>query len=164
MPTPEAPPTAAVPAGSSAGAHLASVVALRSPGPARASATHPARIAAVVGLYGWYGGYWGTSTTPANPADLAHADAPPFLLVHGDQDTYVPPAQAQRLAARLSAVSREPVVLAVLPGAQHGFDLLRSPRFSAVADAVLAALDELFGRRDGPSTAGGSADAGKARS
>lgn len=157
-----ADPGTVVVAGSSAGAHLASVVALR-PSPAQAAPTEPARIAAVVGLYGWYGGYWGTSTTPANPTDLAHADAPPFLLIHGDQDTYVPPAQAQRLAARLRTVSREPVVLAVLPGAQHGFDLLRSPRFSAVCDAVLAALDELLTRRDEPSTTQGASDVRKAR-
>ena len=150
-----ADPDTVVVAGSSAGAHLASVAALRRPSP-QAAATDQARIAAVVGLYGWYGGYFGVSTTPASPADLAHADAPPFLLVHGDQDTYVPPAQAQRLAARLRSVSREPVVLAVLPGAQHGFDLLRSPRMSAVADATLAFLDEVvaarsggFARRDG---------------
>ena len=159
-----ADPGTVVAAGSSAGAHLASVVALRRPSPAQATAATPAPVAAVVGLYGWYGGYFGTSTTPANPGDLAHADAPPFLLIHGDQDTYVPPAQAQRLAARLRSVSRERVVLAVLPGAQHGFDLLRSPRFSAVTDAVLAALDELLDRRDGPSTTEGPADAGKARS
>ena len=120
-------------------------------------------IAAVVGLYGWYGGYWGGAAPSANPAELAHAEAPPFVLIHGDQDTYVPPAQAQRLAARLRSVSREPVVLAVLPGAQHGFDLLRSPRFSAVADAVLAALDELVTRRDEPSTTQGSSDMRKAR-
>lgn len=143
-----ADPDTVVIAGSSAGAHLASVVALRRSRPGRAPATSTAatpraRIAAVVGLYGWYGGYFGDATVPANPGDLAHADAPPFVLLHGDQDTYVPPAMAQRLAARLRAVSRAPVVHAELPGAQHGFDLLRSPRFSAVTDAVLAVLDEV---------------------
>lgn len=158
-----ADPDTVVVAGSSAGAHLASVVALRRPSPAQAAPTDPARIAAVVGLYGWYGGYWGGAAPSANPAELVHADAPPFVLVHGDKDTYVPPALAQRLAARLRSISREPVVLAVLPGAQHGFDLLRSPRFSAVTDAVLAALDELLTRRDGPSTTQGASDARKAR-
>jgi hypothetical protein len=34
------------------------------------------------------------------------------------------------------------VVHAELPGAQHGFDLLRSPRMSAVADATTAFLDD----------------------
>lgn len=134
-----ADPDVVVVAGSSAGAHLASVMALRPAAPE--TGARPV-VASVVGLYGWYGGYFGTSTTPANPADLAHADAPPFLLIHGDQDTYVPPAHAQRLAARLRSVSREPVVLAVLPGGQHGFDLLRSPRMSAVADATMAFLDD----------------------
>lgn len=138
-----ADPGTLVVAGSSAGAHLASVVALQGSAARTApGATGPAPVAAVVGLYGWYGGYFGGGT-PANPGDLAHAGAPAFVLVHGDQDTYVPPAMAQRLAARLGSVSRAPVVYAELPGAQHGFDLLRSPRFSAVADAVLASLDEL---------------------
>lgn len=157
-----ADPGTVVVAGSSAGAHLASIVALRRSDPARAgsAATVPhTGVAAVVGLYGWYGDYFGGGTTPADPGDLAHADAPPFLVVHGDQDTYVPPAVARRFVARLRATSRAPVVHAELPGAQHGFDLLRSPRFSAVTDAVLVALDELLTRRDGPSTTQRTSDA-----
>ena len=37
---------------------------------------------------------------PSSPADCVHADAPPLLLAHGDQDTLVPPEHARKLVDR----------------------------------------------------------------
>jgi acetyl esterase/lipase len=55
-------------------------------------------------------------------------DAPPFFLVHGDNDSLVPVEQARSFARMLRDASRQPVVYAELPRAQHGFDLFSSVR------------------------------------
>ncbi len=132
-------------AGSSAGAHIAAIAALTAgnrefqPGFEDADTS----VCACVGLYGYYGP---VSTRPtglrSSPAEYAHAEAPPFLIAHGTQDTLVPPARASALAGRLREVSRQPVVWIELPGAQHSFDLLRSVRFETLIDGI-----EVFAKR-----------------
>ena len=66
--------------------------------------------------------------TPEEKPDLAklaspvaHLDAndPPILLIHGDADPQMPPAQSQELAAACEAV-KLPVQLIVMPGSKHG--------------------------------------------
>ena len=42
----------------------------------------------------------------ASPLDQIHADAPPFLIVHGDKDTLAPVADARLFAEQLRATSR----------------------------------------------------------
>jgi dipeptidyl aminopeptidase/acylaminoacyl peptidase len=56
----------------------------------------------------------------ASPVTHVHAGAPPFLLQHGDADTWVPCDQSRRLADRLRAVG-VPVELQIVPGADHFF-------------------------------------------
>ncbi|MGY1633515.1 alpha/beta hydrolase family protein [Geodermatophilus sp. SYSU D01186] len=68
------------------------------------------------------------------------ASAPPFLLAHGDCDTYVPVQGARAFAAQLRRGSRQPVVCAELPGAQHTFDRFRSLRFDVVVDGIAVFL------------------------
>ena len=77
----------------------------------------------------------------ASPITHARADAPPFLLLHGHNDTVIPARQSRRLAERLRAVSKAPVVYAELPGAQHAFDVFASIRASACASAAEHFLD-----------------------
>jgi acetyl esterase/lipase len=59
----------------------------------------------------------------ASPIHLVHDRAPPFLLVHGELDTLVPIEHARHFARALRAASREPVVFAEIPGAQHAFEI-----------------------------------------
>jgi acetyl esterase/lipase len=63
-------------------------------------------------------------------------DAPPFMVVHGANDSLAPVEQARSFAAMLKAVSNEPVVYAELPRAQHAFDILHSVRTRHTVDAI----------------------------
>ncbi|MGW7072241.1 alpha/beta hydrolase fold domain-containing protein [Streptomyces sp. NPDC054855] len=56
----------------------------------------------------------------ASPVAQAHRDAPPFLLVHGEQDTMVPATHSEALAARLREAGAA-VELRTVPGADHGW-------------------------------------------
>ena len=55
----------------------------------------------------------------ANPADLAHPAAPPFLLLHGDDDRIITPAQTGLLHRALIAAGADSTRY-VLAGAGHG--------------------------------------------
>lgn len=57
----------------------------------------------------------------ASPVSHAREGAPPFLLQHGDRDTWVPVDQSVRLADALWATGGS-VELEVVPGADHFFD------------------------------------------
>ena len=63
-------------------------------------------------------------------------DAPPFLVVHGDQDTLTSPGEARRFATKLRAESQAPVAYAELPGCQHAFDVFSSVRTGHVLRGV----------------------------
>lgn len=131
-------PTSIFVAGSSAGAHLASIAALTP----NVSMFQPGFVdvdTSVVGaicLYGFYGSPDSESGVPATPHAYLNADAPPMFIAHGDNDTIVLVGDARTFAGALGGVSSNPVLYAELPGAQHGFDVFRSARFEAVVDAV----------------------------
>ena len=72
----------------------------------------------------------------ASPTHRVHADAPPFLVLHGERDTLVPVADARRFVAELRAVSESPVLYAELAGAEHAFDILPSVRTARVVEAI----------------------------
>ncbi|NEA29511.1 alpha/beta hydrolase fold domain-containing protein [Actinomadura bangladeshensis] len=126
-------------AGSSAGAHLTSLCALTQNDPAYQPGFESAdtSITAAVCLYGYFGDYYGHDEEDGtSPVAHVRADAPPFLIVHGDADTLVPVQEARRFAGALRGASDAPVVYAELPGGQHAFDLFHSLRFDRVVDAV----------------------------
>ncbi|HXZ62119.1 MAG TPA: alpha/beta hydrolase [Acidimicrobiales bacterium] len=77
----------------------------------------------------------------ASPTYQVHAGAPPFFVLHGQNDTLVPVETARVFVERLRAVSRQPVVFAELPLAQHAFDILASLRCQATTSAVADFLD-----------------------
>ncbi|MDQ2625605.1 MULTISPECIES: alpha/beta hydrolase [Mycolicibacter] len=74
------------------------------------------------------------------------ADAPPFFVLHGSNDSLVPVEQARAFTARLRDVSANPVVYAELPVAQHAFDIFGSPRAAHTAVAVEQFLAEVYAR------------------
>jgi acetyl esterase/lipase len=83
----------------------------------------------------------------ASPITHVSADAPPFFVLHGTNDSLVPLAQARSFTARLGEVSREPVVYAELPCAQHAFDIFGSARAAHAAVAVEQFLAEVYAKR-----------------
>src|SRR5262245_22881187 len=132
-----ADPAAVFVAGSSAGGHLAALAALTpndrvfQPGFEGTDTS----VAGAISLYGYYGPV--ASDWPS-PLAYAKTNAPPFFIVHGDQDTLVIVEDARRFVEQLRKKTSNPVAYAELPGAQHGFDLFRSGRFDTVIVAIEA--------------------------
>jgi acetyl esterase/lipase len=77
----------------------------------------------------------------ASPVTHVHPAAPPFLLQHGDRDTWVPCDQSVRLAERLRDAGAS-VELEVVPGADHFFD------GAADVEAIFDRAVEFLRRRD----------------
>jgi dipeptidyl aminopeptidase/acylaminoacyl peptidase len=80
----------------------------------------------------------------ASPIARARADAPPFLVVHGEHDSLAPVAEARRFVEALRARSRAPVAYAEVPGAQHAFDIFPSVRTGHVLQGVTRFLAYVF--------------------
>ncbi len=94
----------------------------------------------------------------ASPLCRVNADAPPFFVVHGTNDTLVPVTEARGFVAALRALSRAPVYYAELPYTQHAFDVLPSVRSAHAVAAVVRFLEGVRFRaaaepRVGPSDA-----------
>jgi acetyl esterase/lipase len=71
----------------------------------------------------------------ASATTHVHPGAPPFLLQHGEADTWVPCDQSRRLAERLREVGAT-VELETVPGADHFFDGVTADVESIFARAV----------------------------
>ncbi|MCV7220835.1 alpha/beta hydrolase [Mycolicibacterium elephantis] len=80
----------------------------------------------------------------ASPVNHVSADAPPFFVLHGTNDSLVPVEQARAFVAKLHDVSTQPVVYAELPFAQHAFDMFGSARAAHAAVAVEQFLAEIY--------------------
>ena len=72
------------------------------------------------------------------------ADAPPFFVLHGHDDSLIPVGEAQEFVEELRAVSKSPVAYAELPNAQHAFDIFSSPRGHQSAEAVARFLSWVY--------------------
>jgi len=83
----------------------------------------------------------------ASPLARVHEGAPPFLVIHGRNDTVVPVAEARLLVERLRQVSGAPVLYLELPGTQHAFDVFPSVRSDHVVRAVARFLEALHQSR-----------------
>ncbi|OBI53344.1 esterase [Mycobacterium kyorinense] len=158
-------------AGSSAGGHLAALAGLTGNDPelqAELASGSDTAVDAVVGVYGRYD--WEDRSTAervrfvdflervvvnrridrhpdvfrkASPIARVHPDAPPFLVIHGSNDTVIPVAQARSFVERLRSVSRSAVSYVELPGAGHGFDLTDGARTGAMATTIGLFLNQV---------------------
>lgn len=166
--------------GGSAGGHLSALAALvagregiHSDFPAEA-----AGIAAVMPLYGRYDfldrhGVWGAGSAKltefktskimpgppdeylavwqlASPLDQVHADAPPFLLVHGTQDSLIDVREAHHFADALRAAAGPEIIFAELQGAEHAFEMLQTPLTQYFTRAAQCFLEYQLARRRSP--------------
>jgi acetyl esterase/lipase len=163
-------------AGCSAGGHLAALAGLTDGDPEFQGALPDGAdtsVDAVVGIYGRYD--WEDQSTAerarfveflervvvnqrikrnpelfrnASPIARVHADAPPFLVIHGTGDTVIPVAQAQSFVERLRAVSHSVVSYVELPGAGHGFDMTDGARTGSMATAIGLFLNQVHRTRN----------------
>jgi acetyl esterase/lipase len=79
----------------------------------------------------------------ASPIARTHADAPPFLVIHGSGDTVIPVQQARDFVTTLRNVSRAVVGYIELPGAGHGFDMTDGARTGTMATAIGLFLNDV---------------------
>lgn len=165
-------PQTIVIAGGSAGGHLAALAALTANRPEYQPGFEDAdtSVAACVPMYGIYDFLNRNRTRQdwpliprivmkkdpvadadafraASPLDQVSADAPPFLVVHGSHDSLVPPAEARIFVQALREASHSEVRYLEVPGAQHAFDAVSSPRSRRVAAAITEFLDTVVAAR-----------------
>ena len=162
--------------GGSAGGHLAAMVALSGNDPSLQPGFEDAdtSVQACVPFYGLYDFTLESGTKHSRqrldalirPLVMAHSarypddfraasplyrvspDAPPFLVLHGRNDTLVPVADARAFVTALRDVAKNPVGYAELVGAQHAFDVFTSVRSAGVVRGVARFLEWCHATRD----------------
>jgi acetyl esterase/lipase len=77
----------------------------------------------------------------ASPIAQVQPSAPPFFILHGTHDSLASVEEARHFTQQLRAVSRNAVVYAELPGAQHAWDVFRSVRAMESVQAVTRFLE-----------------------
>jgi acetyl esterase/lipase len=162
-------------AGCSAGGHLAALAGLTANDPemqAELPDGSDTSVDAVVGIYGRYD--WEDRSTEerarfidfleqivvrkkiakhpeifrkASPIAQVHADAPPFLVIHGTGDSVIPVEQARGFVERLRAASHSVVSYIELPGAGHAFDMIDGARTGSMATAIGLFLNQIHRNR-----------------
>jgi acetyl esterase/lipase len=80
----------------------------------------------------------------ASSIRYVHADAPPFFVLHGHDDSLIPVVEAREFVEELRSVSKAPVAYAELPSAQHAFDIFGSPRAHQSAEAIARFLSWVY--------------------
>lgn len=80
----------------------------------------------------------------ASPHHRLHPDVPPFLVIHGMNDSLVSVEEARRFVARVREVSTSPVCYAELGHTQHAFDVFHSIRTGHVVRAIERFCDWVY--------------------
>jgi acetyl esterase/lipase len=81
-----------------------------------------------------------------SPFDRIVADAPPFFVVQGRNDTLVDVQVARDFVAKFRDVALAPMYYVELPFTQHAFDISASPRTSATTRAAVAFAESVVHR------------------
>jgi hypothetical protein len=81
-----------------------------------------------------------------SPFDRIGADAPPFFVVQGRNDTLVDVQVARDFVAKFRAIAHAPMYYVELPFTQHAFDISASPRTSATTRAAVAFAESVVKR------------------
>jgi acetyl esterase/lipase len=77
----------------------------------------------------------------ASSLTRVNADAPPFFVLHGTDDTLIPVVEGRQFVAALREVSKAPVAYAEIPHAQHAFDFFGSAHGHYTAEAIAHFLE-----------------------
>jgi len=77
----------------------------------------------------------------ASPITKIRPDAPPFFILHGEDDSIIPVGEGREFAESLAQKSDDVVVYSEIPHAQHAFDFFGSPHGHFTATAVAHFLD-----------------------
>jgi acetyl esterase/lipase len=84
----------------------------------------------------------------ASSIKRVRADAPPFFILHGQDDSIIPVQEGREFADALRAVSTSTVAYAEIPHAQHAFDFYYgSPRAHYTAESVERFLSWVHAKR-----------------
>jgi acetyl esterase/lipase len=81
-----------------------------------------------------------------SPFDRIGADAPPFFVVQGRNDTLVDVQVARDFVTKFREVAHAPIYYVELPFTQHAFDISASPRTSATTRAAVAFAESVVQR------------------
>lgn len=163
--------------GGSAGGHIASLAALISGNPERSKEFYYAttNISAAISAYSRYdfldsANIWGPmkkgltkfirakimTCDPdenqkiwelASPASMVNQSAPPFLIIHGSHDSLIPLEEARYFYDELKKISKKTVRYEEVKGAQHAFDILKTPAsegFALKCEAFLAEVHQKY--------------------
>jgi acetyl esterase/lipase len=82
-----------------------------------------------------------------SPYDRIAADAPPFFIVQGVNDTLVDVQVARDFVQRFRTVAFAPIYYVELPFTQHSYDITASPRTSATTRAAVAFAESVAAPR-----------------
>jgi acetyl esterase/lipase len=82
----------------------------------------------------------------ASPISHVHREAPPFFVLHGENDSVIPSVQARAFCAALREARAPTVCYAELPNAHHAFDMFATIRSRLAADAVADFFGVVYGR------------------
>jgi acetyl esterase/lipase len=83
--------------------------------------------------------------TSASPRLMVRAEAPPFLIVHGASDSFIPVAQARAFHEAMVLAGARGLGYAELPRTEHAFDTFGTVRTQRVIDKVAQYLGLAYG-------------------